>query len=118
MIAAYILNKEYTTKEELLTTLCSLSYAGDTRMKFAENPNKVNNIVNASYDELIKIYDFNTDCIRESGIKHLKIDLNMIRYYSPLYPLALRKYLNYNTDKEKIFEYLMNLNKKKVLNKH
>lgn len=42
--------------QELLHTIVSLSYLGDFRMKFGENPNKIKNIVEGQYNELLSIY--------------------------------------------------------------
>lgn len=111
IIAAYLLNSEYLNKKELLNMICSLSYLGDTRMKFAENPNKIKNIVNGSYEELLKIYNFNTDYITKIDKDHVKIDLDTLRYNSILFPLALKKYLNYDIKRDKIRNYLEQLNK-------
>ena len=46
------------TKEELYNKICSLSYNGDLRMRFnMENPHKVADIVNGSFDEFSEMYD-------------------------------------------------------------
>lgn len=47
---------EVTSKREILTILCSLSYMGTPRMQIAENPRKVDNIVNGNYLDLLKVY--------------------------------------------------------------
>ncbi|KAG9389810.1 Phosphatidate cytidylyltransferase/Mmp37 [Carpediemonas membranifera] len=44
------------TDRELLTDIMGLSYLGDPRMKFAENPMKVTNIVTAQIEYLRQIY--------------------------------------------------------------
>lgn len=45
------------TEEELYMTICNLSYMGDIRMMLhCENPNKVKNIVNASFYEFKDMY--------------------------------------------------------------
>ena len=59
LLASYLVNSDTVTKKDLLVILCGLSYLGDTRMKFAENPRKVLNIVEGSYDKFLELYDFN-----------------------------------------------------------
>jgi hypothetical protein len=54
---------------DLYTTLCSLSYKGDIRMKFKmENPNKVSNIVKGSLDGLNELYIPRLKMLEEIGI--------------------------------------------------
>jgi mitochondrial translocator assembly and maintenance protein 41 len=53
---ALLLLPEYITKEELYITITSLSYTGDIRMGFAENPNKIENIVKPNIDNFEKLY--------------------------------------------------------------
>lgn len=61
--------------DDLLYNICNLSYSTDIRMKLGmENKNKVQNIVNGSYDELKEIYtDVNEDLYT---IKNGKVLLN------------------------------------------
>ena len=61
--------------DDLLFNICNLSYSTDIRMKFGmENKNKVQNIVNGSYDELKEIYtDVNEDLYT---VKNGKVLLN------------------------------------------
>ncbi len=54
---------------DLYTTLCSMSYKGDIRMKMKmENPNKVKNIVLGSYDGLNSIYQPRLDALNNQGL--------------------------------------------------
>ena len=53
---ACLMNDEFTTDNEILHSLCNLSYMGDFRMGIAENPDKVSNILNGSYYDFYKIY--------------------------------------------------------------
>lgn len=55
---ACLLSDNVSSFEDIYIKLCGLSYMGDTRMLFAENPNKVSNIVNGTYDLFKEIYDF------------------------------------------------------------
>ncbi len=44
------------TPEELFITIAGLSYTGDTRMKHAENPRKIENIVTKNQDAFAELY--------------------------------------------------------------
>lgn len=91
--------------KNLYLTICGLSYAGDTRMKFAENPKKVDNIVGASFDKFKEMYKFD-DLYKINGEEiEYKINLNDL-------PLSLEEYIKNDKTKEKILEYLYELNKK------
>ena len=115
LVAAYLLKNEIVTKKELLTMICSLSYLGDTRMKFAENPKKIENIVNGSYNELVSIYNFNTDYFCEWDDEHIKIKLDKIKYAFTEFPISLGEYLANEEDKNKVLDYLTELNKKESI---
>ena len=76
---------EITTRRDVLVKLCSLSYMGTPRMKLAENPRKVENIVNGNYIDLVRTYRNYRDYIfisadgvvlidRKKQLKHL-VDL-------------------------------------------
>ena len=54
--AALLMLPHTFTARELYRTIAGLSYTGDFRMVFGENPNKVSNIVNASMTELHGLY--------------------------------------------------------------
>lgn len=53
---ALLLLDEHFTEEELYTTIASISYMGDSRMWFAENRDKVKNIVLPNMEEFHDIY--------------------------------------------------------------
>lgn len=55
---ACILSNQVTDKESIFRMLCSLSYMGDARMRIAEDPNKVVNIVRGSFENFERIYTF------------------------------------------------------------
>lgn len=42
--------------KDLYTQICGLSYHGDIRMAFAEDPNKIKNIVDSNYFKLFEMY--------------------------------------------------------------
>lgn len=56
LIVACLLSPARTSLRDLYIKLCGLSYYGDTRMAFAENPNKVQNIVYGNFEYLEEIY--------------------------------------------------------------
>ncbi len=103
---------------DVYTQICGLSYLGDTRMKFAENPRKVLNIVEGSYDSFQEIYGssnlyFKTNSKNEVTIYYQKL----IRDIHKL-PKSLLNYLGENIEesdieiiREKILEYFTKLNK-------
>ena len=91
--------------KDLYLTICNLSYSGDTRMKVAENPKKVNNIVGASYDKFNEMYNFN-DLYQKNGERiEYEIDIDEL-------PSSLEKYIKDDKTKEKVMEYLSDLNRK------
>lgn len=89
---------------DLYLTICRLSYCGDTRMKFAENPNKVNNIVGGSFDRFAEIYNFN-DLYKVDG-DDIVFDVNFDNL-----PSELSYYIQNDKSKERIMNYLYELNR-------
>ena len=61
---ACILSNPVTDKESIFRMLCGLSYMGDARMRCAENPNKVRNIVKGNFPNLENIYKFNEPYVK------------------------------------------------------
>ncbi|TPX64437.1 phosphatidate cytidylyltransferase [Spizellomyces sp. 'palustris'] len=53
---ALLLLPQHFTEEELFTTIAGLSYKGDFRMRFGENPHKIYNIVYTQMDAFREIY--------------------------------------------------------------
>ncbi len=95
LISLITLPEEDKTIRGLFLNLCSLSYCGDIRMLFVENPNKVANIVDAEFPLLEEIYvqqnKFFT--IKESG----ELDIDYLEVLDELYrilPPELYKYLS------------------------
>lgn len=83
------------TLRGLFINLCSLSYLGDIRMLFVENPNKVINIVDAEFSLLSEIYGKSNNffTVLENG----ELNINYVEVLDELYrilPPYLNKYLN------------------------
>lgn len=94
--ALIILNKEFLTIDELLEQICRLSYKGDVRTLFVENPNKVNNIVNGSFDALKEIYCNNEYLTLLNDFVY--VDLCKVYEDSKFLPRAFTKKFNGNYD--------------------
>ncbi len=104
---------------DIYTQICGLSYLGDTRMKFAENPRKVLNIVEGSFDSLKEIYGTSNQYFKTNKQDEVTINDKKIMQDINLLPEYLIKYLGddiHSNDKEiismKILEYFTELNKK------
>ena len=116
LLAAYLQEEKETTKKDLLVTLCSLSYMGDTRMKFAENPRKVLNIVEGSFDVFDKLYKFDKRYFKSKGDKII-IDKELVFKELSTLPSGLYEYIKDDilkpdyVLKKKIIEYFTELNK-------
>lgn len=115
LISTYLQEKKEVTRKDILVTLCGLSYLGDTRMGIAENPNKVSNIVEGSFDEFNSIYDFNTNYI-EVNEDRLIIDRKKLKKELKQLPKDLLEYIFDTLDgddeitKKRILDYFRNLN--------
>lgn len=74
---------EIVSASEIYNKLCGLSYLGDARMAIAENPHKVENIVNGSFDKLQEIYPLDEDYIIqvEPGVYHIDHSTILERIY-------------------------------------
>ncbi len=83
---------EVTTKKEVLTKLCSLSYIGTIRMQIAENPRKVENIVNGNYLDLLKVYRNYRDYIFISEDGTVLIDREKQLNYITILPKCILDY--------------------------
>ena len=88
-----ILDKEVITVQELLEQICMLSYSGDVRTLFAENPNKVKNIVQGSYDQLKDIYCYN----EYIALKGDKVYVNLRKVYNDYFSLPASFYKPVNS---------------------
>ncbi|MDD2435389.1 MAG: hypothetical protein PHO63_03960 [Bacilli bacterium] len=75
-VALLLLKEDQYTLSHLYYKICSLSYDGDIRMLFKmENPNKVSNIAEGSFEELHNIYspinnDYYDECNQKIIINH------------------------------------------------
>ena len=111
IIVSLLMTDDEITMKNLLVELCNLSYAGDTRMKVAENPRKVLNIVEGSYQEYLKMYQSIVECFAK-----IKKDLVLVNHelvvesYDTL-PICIREYLESNmvdiNDRESVKSYIM-----------
>ena len=87
MVACLFCN-ELSTDVEIYNALCGLSYLGDARMAIAENPHKVENIVEGSFDKLSDMYPLDEDYILECTDD--KVVISHDKLLSRLYELPER----------------------------
>mgnify|MGYP003289306559 CR=1 FL=1 len=117
--ALYFLGKE-STLTELYETIVSLSYIGDTRMKFFENPNKIRNIVSKLKDELDYIYKKKNPYFEI--VDDEKIIVNHQILNKEFLPASLAYYLsgipkdNLEAMRQAIYNFFKEKNKKESLN--
>lgn len=108
-----------TTKDKIFNQVCGLSYMGDARMAIAENPHKVENIVEGSFDKLVEIYSLDEDYLEELEDGVVKINHSRILERINELPIHLLHYLrSMDTDfsdldlvRINIGEYLLSKNK-------
>lgn len=93
LMIACLFSDECTTKKSIYQNLCGLSYLGDARMTIAENPHKVKNIVNGSFDKLSEIYPLNENYILECKNDAVLICHERLLSRFHELPLELLKYL-------------------------
>lgn len=103
---------------DVYTQICGLSYLGDTRMKFAENPRKVLNIVEGSYDSFLEIYGKGNSYFTVNKKNEVKIDYKKLLSDIHKLPICLYQYLEKNIEeynieevRKKILAYFTELNK-------
>ena len=102
---------------DVYTQICGLSYLGDTRMKFAENPRKVLNIVEASFDSFNEMYSKYNTYFKINKNDEIKIDYKALEKDIDKLPKSLLDYIGYEKSndlelvKKKILEYLEKHNK-------
>jgi len=106
---ALISDERKIPMSEFYETLVSLSYIGDTRMKFAENPQKISNIVKGSMDFFEKTYGDSDLLNRVKGYVENKHSEKLV----DMLPILLRAEISNNGNvKETIINYLTEKNKK------
>lgn len=96
--------------EEFYETIVSLSYIGDTRMKFAENPQKISNIVKGSYDFFEDTYGNSDLYKRVKGYIDNKHSKKLISYLPILLQADIAS--KEGTYKQIITDFLIQKNKK------
>ena len=101
---------------DIYVQICGLSYLGDTRMKFAENPRKVLNIVEGSLDAFKEIYKTENEYFEINKNDEVVIEYDKLLNDIDKLPSSLLEYLgNDNKNKEevceKILSYFTKLNK-------
>ncbi len=96
LLVAAILSPAVVSKRKFFEIICGLSYKGTLRMSFAENPRKVQNIVKGSYEYLQRIYDFDTDFIREIDDESIAINHFSALHHVKELPIGLLTYLYEN----------------------
>lgn len=104
---------------DVYTQICGLSYLGDTRMKFAENPRKVLNIVEGSYDKFKDIYGTGNAYFKTNKKEEVTVDYEKVMKDIKKLPKCLLEYLGEDIEtldrdsiREKILAYFTELNKK------
>ena len=118
LLTAYLRKEVVLDRKDFYQTLCSLSYLGDTRMKFAENPRKVLNIVEGSFDNFNKLYKFDTKYFKKTFDSEVIINRDKVKEDIVNLPSELvnyiKDYLDQDDDliREKILEYFTLVNKK------
>lgn len=117
--ALLILSEDKNRLIDVYTQICGLSYLGDTRMKFAENPRKVLNIVEGSYDSFKEIYGTSNSYFKANKKDEITVNYEKLMRDIKKLPSSLLEYLGENIDIsdreaicEKILTYFTELNKK------
>ena len=123
LLVAALLSPSLISRKNFFRNLCSLSYTGTLRMYVAENPNKVNNIVNGNYEMLNQIYNLDVDFI-ECQSELIAIDHHKALRHVKELPTGLLLYLyeagydtaNLESIRNGISSFLYNRNKTEELN--
>ena len=93
LMIACLFCDEVTTKDKIFNQVCGLSYLGDARMAIAENPHKVENIVEGSFDKLLEIYSLDEDYIEKLPNGIVRINHERILSRMNELPVNLIEYL-------------------------
>ena len=99
VLSAYLADQQLVYTKDLFITLCSFSYMGDTRMKVAENPDKIKNIVEGSFNTFRKLYKFDPKYF-DLRFDMALIDMDNLMKRLEELPSGLLEYIgdNKNTD--------------------
>lgn len=95
LLTSLFLLKGIIKEEDIYKKIVSLSYIGDIRVRFGfENKNKINNIVNGSYDFFKEIYGSKLNYFADTVTNHIsKSDINLL-------PKNLRDFIMENDPKD------------------
>lgn len=123
-LIACILSEKLTTLHEIFCTMCSLSYIGDFRMGIAENPNKVKNIVDGSYDLLQEIYGGYNKYVEHLHAGHVIINREAVLKDLSCLPSGLLYHLHLNVSNlesfddigKAVLDYLHECNRQESIN--
>lgn len=118
-VALLIMNNQNPNINDLYETITGLSYYGDIRMLFAENPNKISNIVSGSIEEFDKMYKNNEKyftCNKDGSID-VKYDnlFNDIPTLPTKLCMDLNKKENLIDIREELIKYMEKLNRKESI---
>lgn len=113
LISLLTLPENDRTLRGLFINLCSLSYLGDIRMLFIENPNKVTNIVDAEFPLLLKIYGEKNKFFTVLENDELAIDyLEILDELYRILPPNMHKYLsNLATLQQSLLRHIQEMNR-------
>lgn len=110
VMATKLINDEKNISErDFYISLAGLSYIGDTRMGIAENPDKVKNIVDGSFEFYHDTYG-NMLEFKDGYVKKSKVDINNL-------PSDLKAFIDDTNGeiKNKVYEFFYQKNKDKSL---
>lgn len=89
-VALLLLPENFTTTE-LFCKITNLSYSGDVRMRYAENPNKIMNIVAKNEERMIRLYktaiELKSSTLIQTGgnmFRHQKSEEEFLSIYKEL----------------------------------
>jgi len=117
LLVAALLAPNIIPVKEFYKIICNLSYAGTLRMYVAENPHKVENIVNGSYERFNSIYNLNTDYMKEMDNGTVIINHDKALKHVEELPIGLFTYL-YENDYDFTNLYAIRYGISTYLNEH
>lgn len=119
LIIACLFCDSIVSDKDIYNKLCGLSYLGDARMAIAENPHKVENIVEGSYDKIKELYPLKEVYLSRLEDGMYQIDYELLLGRISDLPEGLLQYLfDMGTDfrdidmlRINIYEYLTSKNR-------